>query len=55
MKEVRTSLKSEALYTRLTVAFFLQSRLFAYGINVGGQKYFDLCSLLNSAFKMEGS
>jgi hypothetical protein len=31
----------------------LRSRLFDYGINVGGQKYFDICSVLNSAFKIE--
>jgi hypothetical protein len=61
LKESRTSFKIKALYTllrtesRLTVTFsyevcFLVMVLQYYA---GGQRRFDICSLLNSAFKIE--
>jgi hypothetical protein len=61
MQDSRTLFKIEAFYTllrtesRLTIAFayevcFLVMVLRYY---VGGQKRFDICSLLNSAFNIE--
>jgi hypothetical protein len=60
MEEVWTSFKIGALYTllrtesRLTVAFVYEVGFFFWlWYYVGGQKYFDVCSLLNSAFMIE--